>query len=206
MGHIRNKDGHIVLSYQSELQTIPLRGKDFSRAILAGLDLCETDLSEINLTDSIIFATILARCRFLSANLSGAVVSRSDLSSISGAGIYLLDATIVKTDMRHADLYWACFFRAKCLDSRFCYAKLAGADLKESFFERVDLTGVDFGIDNVGGATDLSGATFVDTCLVDANLRGTLLTGTTFDGSTYSIGTQFPQGFDPAGHGMILVR
>jgi len=40
--------------------------------------------------------------------------------------------------------------------------------------------------------------------LHDADLSDTNLEGTRFEGAIYNAGTKFPEGFDPAAHGMVL--
>ena len=117
-----------------------------------------------------------------------------DFSGALLQGVCCMDACFDGSSLSGADLYWAiamgCSFRdCDLTDAIFC-----GADLKDTVFTGARLIRADFSRDNLGGATQFQGA----------NLSGAIIQNCRFDGAEYDAKTQFPKGFYPDKHGLIL--
>jgi uncharacterized protein YjbI with pentapeptide repeats len=118
---------------------------------------------------------------------------RADLSRQNLEGAYVADSDLTEADLSGADLYWAKAFGAKFDRAIMRNTQLNGANLVEARFKGADLRGAYISYDNLGGGANLVGA----------DLTGALLDGTDLKGSEYTDSTRFPDGFDPAAHGMI---
>jgi len=117
----------------------------------------------------------------------------ANFSFLDLMGVSFDDSDLTGSDFTHANLYWANLSDAKCDDCIFI-----GADLRGAIFFRTSLQGAklqvaNFGVDMLGGHTDLA----------DVDLSTALLTGANLTGATFNAETKFPPGFDPLKHGMI---
>ena len=120
---------------------------------------------------------------------------RADFSHQDLEGIYLADSDLTEADLTGADLYWVNAFRAKFDRAILKNAQLNGANLVEASFKGADLRGAYISYNNIGSRANLEGA----------DLSGALLDGADLKGCEYSDSTRFPDGFDPAAHGMTWV-
>jgi hypothetical protein len=117
------------------------------------------------------------------ARLRGAILRRADF-----AGANLLDSDLTRADLVDAKLNGA-NLSAVLTGAKLCRADLRQADLFEAYLDRADLTDA-----------DLEGA-----LLEGADLTGAKLTRTRLRGASYDMGTRWPAGFHPAGHGATRV-
>ena len=118
---------------------------------------------------------------------------RADFSGQALEGINLADSDLREADFSHANMYWACAFRANFEGATLQRAELGGANLKEANFRGADLRGTYISFDNLLGSPSVEGADLTDTFL-----EGAVLIGCEYDDLT-----RFPTGFDPELHGMI---
>jgi uncharacterized protein YjbI with pentapeptide repeats len=113
---------------------------------------------------------------------------------MEGAG---LDGAVLEgVCFAKADLYWAGFFEANLRGADFTDAALQGADLTGADLTGACLRRANLGRDRLHGGTMLQGAIFTD-----ADVEGAV-----FDGAEYNEATVFPDGFDPAAHGLVFSR
>ena len=127
--------------------------------------------------------------------LDGHDLRRADFSGQQLEGIDFSDCDLREADLSGADLYWAFAFRANFGDAILRNARLSGANLVQASFRNADLRGARISYDNLGGGPNLVGADF----------SRALLDGAGLDGCEYDDTTIFPDGFDPATHGMTYV-
>ena len=108
------------------------------------------------------------------------------------AGMCCMMIDFTGANLRSANLYWAVAAWAAFCDADLTRTEFQGADLKEADFSGARLLQTHFGLDNLGGSTNLCGA----------NLSSAIVEEAIFTGCLYSSQTQFPKGFDPDRHGM----
>ncbi|NLE82926.1 MAG: pentapeptide repeat-containing protein [Chloroflexi bacterium] len=127
---------------------------------------------------------------FVEANLSGADLGSANLSKTIFWGANLIGAKLEYSNLSRADLKWA----------NLSGAELAAADLSGADLVDADLRGT------ILGSADLSGAKFCNEDLIgSARFDET----TVWMGAFYKEGekgTVFPEGFNPADHGMHLIH
>ena len=111
-------------------------------------------------------------------------------------GEVLSYAALSGWDFQEADLYWALLFEADLRETNLSGADLRGACLRNANLQGAILDGANLGSDNLGGATELQGA----------NLDGASLCGARLCGAQYDSNTRFPNEFNPAMAGMVLVN
>ena len=133
---------------------------------LTGADLSELDLSGQDLSDALLEGVDFRRAKLDGANLQGATLARADLRDASFAKADLSNANLAL-----AQLQGAVLDDASLLDVCFYKAELALASLK-----RVRITG-NVLLFAIGGALDLSGATFDTANLFELDLAGSNLDG-----------------------------
>lgn len=119
----------------------------------------------------------------------------AQMEGIDFSGAYMEDAVLAGANLKHADLYWCIARRADFSRADLSHVCLCGSDCQGASFLEANLDGTDFRIGNLGSQTNLCGADLRTPSLASANLKGAQ-----FDSSTL-----FPDGFDPAVHGMELV-
>jgi uncharacterized protein YjbI with pentapeptide repeats len=198
-----------------------LRKVDLGRVDLAGVGLHDTDLNSAKLRDadlggadlhsSDLEATVLRGANLRGANLRGANLGGADLG-----GADLRDVDFRGVELGGANLRDAHFGG----ETDFGGAYLGGANLRGADLQGVDLSGtilggVDFGSVVLRGANlifadlhglDLSGSDLRGAYLGGANLRSAKLSGTDLDGARIDRFTQWPQGFDWRGAGVLQER
>jgi hypothetical protein len=112
-----------------------------------------------------------------------------------GEGAFLPRACLMTANLRHAhlrraNLRGACFQHAHLEDADLREADLRGAELRNCNLEGTDLRGA-----------DLRGASLAGSTAGGKRWRQPLLTDARYDGQT-----EWPEGFDPAQHGAMLLR
>ena len=108
-----------------------------------------------------------------------------------------------RPDLCGADLRKVNLSRADLSQVNLIGAVLRDVDLREGQLSRADLRGAVLrGADL--NAADLSGANLGGAHVNRANLGAANLNGTDLTRAVYSMGTIFPQAFDPSAHGMKL--
>jgi uncharacterized protein YjbI with pentapeptide repeats len=121
------------------------------------------------------------------------------------AGALVLGTARRAPNYNYADLSGMSLPRRHWAHGRLANTDLQGADLHTS-----DLRGADLSHACLRGAdlrdADLRGADLASTNLSDADLRGARLDGTNLEGSLFSRGTLWPQGFEPRLHGGFQTR
>ncbi|MEM7131295.1 MAG: pentapeptide repeat-containing protein [Chloroflexota bacterium] len=129
------------------------------------------------------------------ANLSGALMFNTDLEGAKLIGTSLSGVSLGGANLRHAYLS-----DADAKNGSFLNADFYDADLENANLERADLRN-----------TILEQASLRDANLSWADLRGASLANAdlnmaTLEGASYSHSTIWPEGFDPATNGAILVE
>lgn len=104
---------------------------------------------------------------------------------------------------------WApCNFEVWCIEAPLAlYSKVlrcGGASTECACFDHADLSDCLLIFDNIGGKTDIDGASFRSAVLYGANLEDVSDKETDFTGALHNELTRFREGFDPGSHGMIL--
>jgi uncharacterized protein YjbI with pentapeptide repeats len=141
-----------------------------------GVDLCGTDLSEIDLreataSDANLRGADLTRAelrgaKLSRANLSGAILNKANLKDATLDMAHLSQATLSGADLRGAHLSGADLREAILYEAHLRKAILSGADLRGAYLTEADLTRAD-----LRGAK-LLGANLSEANLSDANLLG----------------------------------
>jgi uncharacterized protein YjbI with pentapeptide repeats len=120
----------------------------------------------------------------------------AQLEGLVWEGAYLEDAKLSHANLKNADLYWCAARGASFEGANLENVDFKGATCTQTNFRKANLTKADFTQNNLGSAADLSGADLRTPSLFQA-----LLTG-----ARYSDAALFPEGFDPALHGMVRVE
>lgn len=160
---------------------------------LAGLDLRKTDLSQ----------TVLRGAKMKGANLENAeapsaVFSGADLEYANMTGMQATNAVFDLADLSDAKM---AAIRASY--ASFARTKLLSADLRFAYLMKANFSGAD-----LGGA-NLNSASVKHAVFEGANLSGAILSGVKDLGEAdlrraiYNGATRFPDGFLPAGRGMV---
>jgi uncharacterized protein YjbI with pentapeptide repeats len=193
------------------LRKADFRGADLRDAPFGGLDLSGANFSGANLASASFEDAILDDVQFHHSNLCRANLTNAHTYRTSFYAAYLVGATIPRdlmdmileeVNLEGADLYWG-FLSQRMKGARLYRADCRGAAVVNVDLRAADLRYVDFGLDNLGGQTDLEGTDLREARLEGANLIGAHIKGVHWSGSTYSDETVFPDGFDPEAHGMI---
>ena len=109
------------------------------------------------------------------------------VANLHGADLRV--ANLLGADLQKSDLIEVNLEGANLREAKLYEAKLEGANLREANLQRANLRGA-----NLQGAD-----------LQLANLKGADLYGAKLKRAKYDNETQFPEGFNPEGHGMIKV-
>jgi uncharacterized protein YjbI with pentapeptide repeats len=117
-------------------------------------------------------------------------LSGADLRSVDLGRTNLGGANLSEADLSGSNLYRALLFNTN----------LSGANLSEANLRRTQLYKANLSRANLSGA-DLSEARLYGANLSEANLSGVGLSKARYDSDT-----GWPEGFDPSGHGAILVK
>jgi len=159
-----------------------LRGRDFSRQELTGVDLSGADLTEANFERA-----NLRGARFVEATMTGAVLRGAQLDRADLSAAILKDAILTGAILPGAKLDASDLKRAD----------LAGADASGASFRGVNLASAQLGRANLHGCdltgTDLTGARLVGTDLGSAILNATTgLVASELARATVDDATQLP--------------
>jgi uncharacterized protein YjbI with pentapeptide repeats len=127
---------------------------------------------------------------FSDQNLAGL-----ELPNVMLEGGLFDNACLENADFSGGDLYWTYFAFANLKRVRFVGARLAGCNFDDANLSFADLSNAKLVKDNVGGRTSLAGAI----------LNGAILSGADLSGASYDARTVFPEAFDPAAYGMMLM-
>lgn len=179
-----------------DLGSVDLNSTDLSGADLRSANLREADLSNANLS-----GTDLTAADLFSSNLRGTTIDDTtkiegrwrlvwEIVNQGGKGRYLGSAELSGADLQWADLSWANLNSADLSLANLSEANLSHADLRMA-----DLREANLSVANLDEA-DLRGADLRET-----NLRYTFLYSAKYDQNT-----KWPEGFDPAAQGAILVE
>ena len=133
----------------SEYSLLAADGIDFSGADLSGLELQEAAFNEANLRNIRAVDADMYREWLMSANISFADLTRSDLRKVEGRGCDAANAVLHAADMQGAVFEDAFFRRADLHEANLRDASFVGADLRDA-----DLRACQF------GWTDFSGCRF----------------------------------------------
>ncbi len=184
---------------RSVLEFLYESGLITTRAAIVGL-------TEAPLQDAMLELATLPGVDLPRADLRGADLRGADLQGANLERAYLDRANLEGTDLEGANL------RGAFLTGAFLQlVNLPGADLRVAFLQEVDLRQ-----STLEGA-NLQGAILIGALLQDVNLRGVDLQGanlqgiqynthTRWSGAKFSRGTQWPNDFNPAAVGAVLVQ
>jgi uncharacterized protein YjbI with pentapeptide repeats len=163
--------------------------KNFSHAVLRGMDLDRSNLSGFNLKQALFEESSLDGADFRNAILVEASFIRSSLNGAVMSGVDLSSATIDLCDAENANFENANLSGSKLPGSNFRQANFKKANLSKSWlgshYQSTDFSDVDFGNANLENA-DLRQAIFTG-----ANFSGANLSGVIYDDSTI-----WPEGFN----------
>jgi hypothetical protein len=158
------------------------------------------------------FADRLKAGSFAQADLSGADLSKIDLSSPFEKGDKGLDfqqavfdnATLIEANLDQSNFGQASFKGADCRQARLRGAQCPFAHFEGASLLQARLRGTVFSNANFTRA-DLTGADLSYANLCDADLTGATLANVKFDHTRYNKDTQFPSGF-VIGEGLELIE
>lgn len=128
-------------------------------------------------------------------DLDGLDLEDAQLEGIVAQGAFLYGAKLRGANLKGADFYWCTARRADFTEANLENTSFLGAFCQRAVFRDANLKGADFRMNNLGVGAKLAGADLRTPSLFDANVEGAF----------YSADTLFPEGFDPAAHGMIEV-
>lgn len=128
-------------------------------------------------------------------DVDGMDLEDAQLEDIVAEGAFLYGARLRRANLKGADLYWCTATEADFAEANLENADFLGAYCERAVFKDANLKGTDFRMNNLGVGAKLAGADLRTPSLFDARMEGAF----------YSADTLFPEGFDPAAHGMIEV-
>ena len=91
-------------------------------------------------------------------DLTEQCLQSANLQGMTLQGFYFTDSDLRWASLDDADLYWADLTYCNMEETSCRFADFRGADLTGAVLRNSDLTGAKFGLDNIGGRTNLSGA------------------------------------------------
>ena len=132
------------------------------------------------------------------------------------SGLNLKDAILPEIDLSGASLIRADFERAILFESNLSGTTLLNANLRQTHLEQANLSEADLELADFTGAilnrANLSGANFYRANFKSANLSGADLRGSKnletahLYGAVYDPNTRFPENFNPANSGAVLIK
>ncbi len=131
--------------------------------------------------------------------LAGANLQGADLKGVSLVWTNLSQVNLSQANLAGANLSWSNLYKALLKEATLVGADLQGANLEGANFQLANLKNA-----NLRGA-NLLWTNFAGAHLNGANLQNTYLTWVNMLQAEYDHKTQFPEGFHPGEHGMILV-
>ena len=163
----------------SNLSEIDLANKDMSnrdltKTILIGANLSDTNLIGADLSGKYLADTILTGADLTNSNLTGADLSGKDLTEMILKGADLTDVNITGAIVRGADLSYTNLSGVDLSDRDLTGTVLIYADLSDTNLSGVDLSGFDLTSTNLSGQ-DFSSKDLTETILTGANLTDTIL-------------------------------
>ena len=163
----------------SNLPEIDLANKDMSnmdltKTILIGANLSDTNLIGTDLSGKYLADTILTGADLTNSNLTGADLSGKDLTEMILKGADLTDVNITGAIVRGADLSYTNLSGVDLSDRDLTGTVLIYADLSDTNLSGVDLSGFDLTSTNLSGQ-DFSSKDLTETVLTGANLTDTIL-------------------------------
>ena len=163
----------------SNLSEIDLANKDMSNrdlteTILIGANLSVTNLIGADLSGKYLADTILTGADLTNSNLTGADLSGKDLTEMILKGADLTDVNITGAIVRGADLSYTNLSGVDLSDRDLTGTVLIYADLSDTNLTGVDLSGFDLTSTNLSGQ-DFSSKDLTETVLTGANLTDTIL-------------------------------
>jgi uncharacterized protein YjbI with pentapeptide repeats len=201
---LRDEQYETVLNWENKGKP-RMRCFDLSNRDLSGLNLTDADLKEANLQGANLEQAVLERANLQSANLNFAILQRYKKATFKG----IESKRNPNTNLHHANLCYAKLKRALVVGVNLTEALLFGSDLSEADLHLADLSGADLRNANLSdvnlSGTDLSEAVLRFANLSRAKMRWVKLSGTILDRAKYTKETTWPEGFDPAAAGAILV-
>lgn len=172
---------------------VDFSGRDFAGVQFSGGSFIGTNFTGVRMPDA----------RFVSANLTGAILSGSNIRGVEFTGATLTDVVWTGAGFS-STTKWPVGFDPNGKG-------LIGPGLN---YDGVDFSGRDFAGVEFRGASFV-GANFTNVRMPDADMRNTNVRGTNFTnaniagvlftGALYDAATVWPNGFDPAAAGAILV-
>jgi uncharacterized protein YjbI with pentapeptide repeats len=172
---------------------------------LRGAHLPRADLREARFSNADLSGALLDQAKMAGADLDGARFDWARMYEIDLSQARCRDARFGQAEMNRArmegsDLRGADLSRARLLKAQLRYAKLAGVKLNDANLTQADLRD-----------TYLDGARLVSAKLDQAmigrtDLSDSDLAGTSLERARYSTGTRWPDGFDVAGSGAVLIK
>lgn len=158
---------------------------------LSGADLFFTDLSGINLSDSLMANVILEGANLTSAdlrnaNLRSAFMFGSSLNNANLSGAHLVTADLSGVDLSGANLSNAQMnYTFLLAEANLSNANLSGADLSNANLFGANLAGANFSNAKMT-STFLSGVNLAGATMIDANMRSSILSGSNLTGANFS--------------------
>lgn len=148
--------------------------------------------------DVVVDAPTLRGAKLCGLNLHRALLDNQDLSGADLTDSELRSAWILGAKFDGGDLRRASFAAANGANATFVKADLRGAMLRSAGFEGADFTDANLCDAKIGGAT------FKCARLIGADMRCQGIERAELLGAIASATTQWPPGFDPAMHGVVI--
>lgn len=159
-GNLAKSDFAGVIARQGKFESSALRGSDFSGADLTGSSFKTSDVRDANFDGA-----NLTDCSFYALDLDGSsfrrsILVRTSFSTLSLAGVKIVDAKLMDV-------------------------KLTMCDLTQTVFERCYFEGVDFKMSDLSGQR-LDGQTFIGVNLGSAGLTDVTFRGATLKNASFT--------------------
>lgn len=159
----------------AKLNKADLGNANLSRADLSGIDLSEAMLGSANLSGADLSGSYLSEANFIKAYLSEADLNRADLSEASLVKAYLTEAYLMEAFLLKSQLRGAQLRRANLSSAELSFADLSKADLSEAEIANTNLTEAKLMEANLCGANlssaNLDRANLRKSKLCEANLN-----------------------------------
>ena len=182
-----------VVDYAREL----LSGKKSGSESLRGADMSSYDLSNLNLSSVHLEATILRKAKFTEIMAVRSAFNSADMSECNMSGSVFVDSIFYMANLSNAlmnrsnfsgtNFSSAILTGAQAIGSEFTLSDFTGANMhgmavNGSTFKRAIFKGADMRALTMRGM-DLSGCDFTNADLTDADLSGSNLSGAIFEGA-----------------------
>jgi uncharacterized protein YjbI with pentapeptide repeats len=188
----------------ANLQGAILAAANLQNAHLSGAQLQEAMLSDAQLQGASLNRAQLQEASLDGADLQGAHLYAANLQEAILSGAQLQGAGLDHAQLQGAILGGANLQGAYLRGAQLQEALLSRADLQEAVLDRAQLQGARLRDARLQGAR-LRGARLQGANLVGAQLQGANLVGAEFNNARADPGTNWPEGFDPAHAGLMLI-